>query len=128
MHQVFRIHHLHTRTTRDQGQPPGDPLRPLHKPFVRPRVADITTLADIAYLPLMRCRQLLAWCVTARQPGWRACVCMDLAPHYIFQCENIHFGSHHGRDLASTGTENERPSAGMRLFLSYGSNEITHSR
>ena len=23
----------YTRTTRDQGQPPGDPLRPLHKPF-----------------------------------------------------------------------------------------------
>ena len=22
----------YTRTTRDQGQPPGDPLRPLHKP------------------------------------------------------------------------------------------------
>ena len=36
---------------------------------VRPRVADIITLADIAYLPLMRCRQLLTWFVTARQPA-----------------------------------------------------------
>ena len=26
-------------------------------------------LADIAYLPLMRCRQLLTWFVTARQPA-----------------------------------------------------------
>ena len=54
-------------TTRDQGQPPGDPLRPLQA--VRPRVAGIITLADIAYLPLMRCRQLLTWFVTARQPA-----------------------------------------------------------
>ena len=37
---------------------------------VRPRVAGIITLADIAYLPLMRCRQLLmTWFVTARQPA-----------------------------------------------------------
>ena len=36
---------------------------------VRPRVADIITLADIAHLPLMRCRQLLTWFVTARQPA-----------------------------------------------------------
>ena len=47
----------------------------------RPRAAEIITLADIAYLPLMRCSQLLAWFVTARQASWRACVCMDLAPH-----------------------------------------------
>ena len=36
--------------------------------------------------------------------------------------------THHGRDLASTGTDNDRPSVGIRLFLSYGSNETTHSR
>ena len=36
---------------------------------VRPRLAGIITLADIAYLPLMRCRQLLTWFVTARQPA-----------------------------------------------------------
>ena len=51
----------------DQGQPPGDPLRPLQA--VRPRVADTITLADIAHLPLMRCRQLLTWFVTACQPA-----------------------------------------------------------
>ena len=44
-----------------------DPLRPLQA--VRPRVAGIITLADIAHLPLMRCRQLLTWCITARQPA-----------------------------------------------------------
>ena len=37
-------------------------------------------------------------------------------------------GSQDGRDLASTRTDIERPSAGMRLFLSYGPNKITHSR
>ena len=36
---------------------------------VRPRVADIITLADIAYLSLMSRRQLLTWFVTARQPA-----------------------------------------------------------
>ncbi len=52
-------------TTFDHGQPHGDPLRPLQA--VRPRVAGIITLADIVHLPLMRCRQLLAECATARQ-------------------------------------------------------------
>ena len=54
-------------TTFDQGQPHGDPLRPLQA--VRPRVAGIIALADIAHLPLMRCRQLLTWFATARQPA-----------------------------------------------------------
>ena len=55
-----------------KGNRPGS-LRPLEA--VRPRVAGIIALADIAHLPLMRCRQLLTWFATARQPAGVLVVC-----------------------------------------------------
>ena len=52
----------------------------LYKPFDNTTTSrSMINLADIAYLPLVRCSQLLTWFVTARQASWRACVCMDLA-------------------------------------------------
>jgi len=65
----------------------------LYKPFDNTTTSRRhVTLADIAYLPLMRCSQLLTWFVTARA-SQLACLCVHgPSPILIFIFQQYFFG------------------------------------